>query len=532
MRGGEWPSHSGIQPGEPRQQYSHTLEYGSSSMPKGKGAKVVGTYKPPSTSNNLHYETIDSTFYVRNRPFFYEGRVFAVMMNETAGENSNVSPSGHDATDYNSSGFINPVKYKGNVIYKNVRKFIVVRRKQEFCYACPIFTYSKRGTTKRGVRPSEHGIAYTWNQTPQLLQGEGGITKAPIAVVMAAGVQNLHVASRVYYGIIHPIRYNVKAKEIGYVPKQDVPKLIGNWKSEDEKDTYQNFGITESAEFSEEPEDGEDDDDDEDYDEDEDADDDDDDDHDDDDVKGTNSKGHSFLKSLSNPRAAGEGFSLNSLQSNTAPRERPLASSIHKGSMSTLQRDRAIIHHERPNISIDTVQPRDTTSTAGILGSPRDKQLPESEHSHDSDVKSGENLSKDTEHVDTDEDDDHISMFQLFRTARLHFENATTKGTGWAWHQDCMVAKRVSDSSCRLNNWYESIYWLASNSPSSAIDAISEKDKDDKIEALFKLISLQHPFLSSNVSSYLDDISHHLDTIKNSVEHEAMDNEYILRRYS
>ena len=112
----------------------------------------------------------------------------------------------------------------------------------------PIFTYSGRGTLKRGVRAGEHGIIHSWGHSPQLLEGESGITKASISVVMAEGVESLPAASRIYYGIHHPIQYNVKVKEIGYVPPKEVPTLIGNWKDEDDGDSRQQSEVTQTAE--------------------------------------------------------------------------------------------------------------------------------------------------------------------------------------------------------------------------------------------------------------------------------------------
>ncbi|KAF2818652.1 hypothetical protein CC86DRAFT_155049 [Ophiobolus disseminans] len=218
-------------------------------MPRGKGGSIY-----PLPSNHLQYEKIDSAYYVRKKDFFFVGRIFAVIMNETAGADYN----GRDVTDYNSSTSWNAVKYKDNYVYTNVRRFVVVRQKREFCYACPIFTYSGKATTKRGVRPSEHGIAYSHGHQPQLLDGEGGITKPSIPVVMSQDVPALVPASRIYYGIHHPIQYNVKVKEIGYVAQVYVSTLIGNWKNEDDGDTEQSAEVTNNAEVPEEDMDHED----------------------------------------------------------------------------------------------------------------------------------------------------------------------------------------------------------------------------------------------------------------------------------
>jgi hypothetical protein len=76
--------------------------------------------------------------------------------------------------------------------------------------------------------------------------------------VTAQDIPALHPASRVYYGIIHPIQYNVKVKEIGYVPKNDVHTVIGNWKAEDDSDTEQSAEVTNTAEIPEDDEEDED----------------------------------------------------------------------------------------------------------------------------------------------------------------------------------------------------------------------------------------------------------------------------------
>ncbi|KAH8722580.1 hypothetical protein GQ44DRAFT_711686 [Phaeosphaeriaceae sp. PMI808] len=213
------------------------------SMPRGIGGPLIGTYSGYQTS---HYEKIDPSFYVHPKPFFDEGRVFAVLMNETAGSNAT------NVTDYNSNKSINAIKYNNNYVYTSVRRFVVVRQRHEFCYACPIFTYSGKATTKQGVRPGEHGIAYSWGKIPQLVSGEGGMHKPPVSVVMSEAAASLNRASRIYYGISHPIQYNVKVKEIGYVHKSDVPFLIGNWKAEDNGDTEQSRVVTTSTEIPEE----------------------------------------------------------------------------------------------------------------------------------------------------------------------------------------------------------------------------------------------------------------------------------------
>jgi hypothetical protein len=181
--------------------------------------------------------TVPQAFFLRDRKFFQEGKVFAVIFSETAGAT---------ATSYNSS--ISEARFSGHFVHTQSRRFVVVRQRREFCYACPIFTYSNRATTERGVRPEEHGIVYSDGQGPRFLPGEKGIRKPSIAIAMAQDEPDLHIASRIYYGIHHPIQYNVKVKDIGQVLPHHLPTLIGNWKSEDDSETREAAEVTASAE--------------------------------------------------------------------------------------------------------------------------------------------------------------------------------------------------------------------------------------------------------------------------------------------
>jgi hypothetical protein len=65
---------------------------------------------------------------------------------------------------------------------------------------------------------------------------------------MASGIPNFPPATRIYYGLHHPIQYNVKVKEIGYVPPAQIPFLISNWREEDEQDSKQDLSVMQSDE--------------------------------------------------------------------------------------------------------------------------------------------------------------------------------------------------------------------------------------------------------------------------------------------
>jgi hypothetical protein len=204
------------------------------------GNNVAGTYSGPTI---LHYEPVDPSLFVRPKSFSVKGKVFAAIMNETAQSTARVPDN---AVVNCTTASINRVEYSNNYVYTHVCRFVIVRQKNEFCYACPIFTYGKRATKKPGVRVEEHGIIYSEGQRPQLISGESGITKASIGVVMAHGQTDLQIESRIYYGIHHPIQYHLKVKEIGQVVHSHLPKLIGNWE-EDDKETRQERTVIAAA---------------------------------------------------------------------------------------------------------------------------------------------------------------------------------------------------------------------------------------------------------------------------------------------
>jgi hypothetical protein len=51
-------------------------------------------------------------------------------------------------------------------------------------------------------------------------------------MVMAEGQARLPIASRIYFGIQHPVQYNVKVKDLGYVREDCVATLLGYWHME------------------------------------------------------------------------------------------------------------------------------------------------------------------------------------------------------------------------------------------------------------------------------------------------------------
>ncbi|RYO37781.1 hypothetical protein AA0111_g2178 [Alternaria arborescens] len=200
-------------------------------------------YEPNSTVLNEDtsmwdvYELPDSSFRVRNQAFFIEGRMFAMLFNEAVEDDSADLLTNHygDVTGLYQS---TRVKHS-DIAPAQVRIFIVVKRKRDFCYAVPVSTYGNLATTKPGVWPEAHAIAYSYGCDPQLVAGEQALQKLPIAVQMARNEKPLEVASRIYFGIHYPIQYGVKAKDLGCVHPDWIARFTEYWKMENE-DVFKN----------------------------------------------------------------------------------------------------------------------------------------------------------------------------------------------------------------------------------------------------------------------------------------------------
>jgi hypothetical protein len=515
-------------------------------MPKGKGKGVLGTYTGPNT---LHYEELDPSYFVRDKSFFYEGRVFSIILSENAGSHASARAR-TKVTDYTTSSLINEVRFKNNFIYTTVRRFVVVRQKREFCFACPIFTYSGRATTKPGVRPAEHGIIYTWGETAQLLPGERGISKASLSVVMANNEPPLDKASRIYYGIYHPIQYNVKVKEIGYVPRDQVPILIGQWKQEDNKETEQSSEVTQHADAplveADEPEK---------------------------DKETTNMSGGSSssqptsvfqqpYQSYITPAQIHTGYSQPQTgyhQSQAAYAQPKTAHAqsqtgySHWGYQQTTQEEEeddddddeddahvdqiismAVERSEKGRrseeekkykgdgrykkevINEQGIGQETTSPSLGQDSSEQGISLRYKSQSHAESTRTESQPSKnEMEQGDKEADEDcEGSIHELVEAIKEDFDMALHKDKGWAW-TNIDLAGQVHEESIRLQHWNSSVVGFATRFVNTTTDNQShEENNNDATRQLLDTLQKERPYLSGLIMSYLSDIQSALSGLK------------------
>ncbi|CAN9310315.1 unnamed protein product [Alternaria alternata] len=218
--------------------YSQPLYTDASPQPAGAasvisrpGPTVRATLNAESSPVIERQRLHPEDFKVRPAGFFTEGRMFSILFIEPAGANAV-----NNVTYYNPN--LSQVQY-GEYAHSQVRRFIVVKHKREYCFAVPVFTYGDRATTKHGVVADEHAIAHSHGYLAQLVANELPLTKSPIPIIMNSN-DVLSAASRIYFGIHHPIQYNVKVKDIGHVHPDWMATFLGYWKMENGTDSQQN----------------------------------------------------------------------------------------------------------------------------------------------------------------------------------------------------------------------------------------------------------------------------------------------------
>jgi hypothetical protein len=98
----------------------------------------------------------------------------------------------------------------------------------------PILTYRGQGTTKRGVKAQDHAIIYTEEnrqkgqrgKKAKEIPGEEKLIHKPIRVVPKSARDQLDPLSRLNYGKIYTVEYNVKVCFIGQIHKDSVKYFV------------------------------------------------------------------------------------------------------------------------------------------------------------------------------------------------------------------------------------------------------------------------------------------------------------------
>lgn len=108
-------------------------------------------------------------------------------------------------------------------------------RRQALTCARPIATYGKRGVARRGVLKRHHCIVHTTKKPPAPLHGETPTKKSermlsPLCVIPTEGRDYMEDESRVNFGKMYTVEFNVRVYDFGMVHPKHVPKLVDRWR--------------------------------------------------------------------------------------------------------------------------------------------------------------------------------------------------------------------------------------------------------------------------------------------------------------
>ena len=159
--------------------------------------------------------------FVKRKPreassFFKELAVFA-LLDRTEAETT----QGRASSDRSDKAFWNlVVDAEGTIDTRYIRKFIVSREGNGFCWALQIKTYDGHACSKVGLSRADvdaHAIVHSARQPPMLLENEPKLWKQPIRILLASGAHALDLASRVNFEKMKTIQHDVRAVRIGSV---------------------------------------------------------------------------------------------------------------------------------------------------------------------------------------------------------------------------------------------------------------------------------------------------------------------------
>ncbi|KAJ8118176.1 hypothetical protein OPT61_g783 [Boeremia exigua] len=187
----------------------------------------------PGTPEQGWVDRLDPSYIMRTgrqaHDFFKEGRVFATLFTESAGGTATHGP--------NEDAFTTVLF--GQSAYSQIRRFVVVSARRYFVLACAISTYKNQGTLKRGCDPGEHALIYNTNVNPETCYKPGerqqGLYKEPIEVDQDGSGSILVPESRIRFGKIYSIEWNVKVKNIGRVVPSHLGLLRSHYEEEERR---------------------------------------------------------------------------------------------------------------------------------------------------------------------------------------------------------------------------------------------------------------------------------------------------------
>jgi hypothetical protein len=203
-----------------------------------RGATSIASFDVPSVNGKIDIkgtdgdeERLDPAYKKRRdaKTFFCEGRVFAMLWHENA---TSTAKPGKDVQ------FVTKTKTTkgryGEQIFSHIRRMVVVKQKEGYCWCLAINSYGGKGVAKTGFKETDrkaHTIIHMSTVKPFKHPEELDMDKEPIAVDMAPN-QKLNNMSRLNFGGPNTVQWNVKVMNVGKVYPKSMPFLLAYWRQE------------------------------------------------------------------------------------------------------------------------------------------------------------------------------------------------------------------------------------------------------------------------------------------------------------
>jgi hypothetical protein len=176
-------------------------------------------------------ERLDPRYQLRRDAgaFFRQGRVFSILLPEPKGQTPLKADAGNEDPRTVTVG------PKGEKIYSTIRTMAVVRQRHGYSICVPINSYRSKSLGNKNMSMKEkqaHAIVYSSSQgVPKPLQGDPEFVKKPIAVDLAPE-QSLNAFSRIYFGKMTSVEWNVKVMNIGHISETSMLVFEEYWREE------------------------------------------------------------------------------------------------------------------------------------------------------------------------------------------------------------------------------------------------------------------------------------------------------------
>ena len=213
-------------PSNTTQRMPESVSFQIRNQPQGQDPIARSTQGGFNSTNPAHTITqtdaLDDSWQVRPAHFFKLGRVFAIVWPESMGNVAGPVAS-------RSRGIV-AGRY-GEQIYSHIRRFVVVRERNNYSLAVGITTYGGLGLTAKNMSPEDiaaHAvICNEGSDPPPLLPGKRP-SGHPIRMLPSGGMR-LEPSSVINFAKIHTIEHNVVVKDIGTISQNSIPLLTKYW---------------------------------------------------------------------------------------------------------------------------------------------------------------------------------------------------------------------------------------------------------------------------------------------------------------